>query len=239
MSRPSDGGAPGGAPQVIMSPIESYKSLLKQSKPLNHFVTLVHDSPSLLRPGAYESNGHTVITLAIAFSREDVLKLLALRGADLNASMKDKPARTPLLLALGQTSDVYFRTLLAHRASLTLLERVLSLPQSPMVEAELAIAHTYWLHRARQQPQLTADQQELYQHVNLNRLQEIFLSLVGQQTACVAVQRALQSTRAMASVLQKPLVLLFAGPPGHGQSTDTWQARASETDVRTIQVMCA
>lgn len=172
----------------------------------------------------------TSVTAAVRANRPDVVQLLALREADLNQAMRNHPKGSPLILSLiSHTEDGMFRTLIAHGADVKLLDQVLV--QQNITPEDLSISHAYWLLRARSQPTCSREKLRIYSQLHLRRMPEIFLSLVGQQTACVSVERALLTHRITEP--KKPFVLVFAGPPGHGQLAPG-QASASWPSILSL-----
>jgi len=74
----------------------------------------------------------------------------------------------------------------------------------------------YWLQRAREAniPKM----KELFKRVEMPRLSEIYMSLVGQEIATNAIIQHVYGKRADPRFNRKPIVLFLVGAPGHGKT---------------------
>eukprot|EP00456_Euglypha_rotunda_P033814 TRINITY_DN26094_c0_g1_i9.p1 TRINITY_DN26094_c0_g1~~TRINITY_DN26094_c0_g1_i9.p1 ORF type:complete len:314 (-),score=55.58 TRINITY_DN26094_c0_g1_i9:16-957(-) len=173
-------------------------------------------------------HGLPPVTYAVLSNRKDVVASLLDRNASVNA--KDKEGNTPLYHALtsddkDDLSDMV-RELLAKNAD----------PKLVKVDCKLNPTMEYWMNRAKRKPPQTETKRKLMKDCGVAKLTEVSFSAVGQELAAALVQDYTLTFRSMKKTDNKPLVLMFAGPPGHGKSV--LARRYGEEIGRAVQQEC-
>ena len=87
--------------------------------------------------------------------------------------------------------------------------------QRPLDALCTNIEQSYWLYRARQRPKMTRQEVVLRREMGIDRTIGLDFSVVGQFAASSLIIEALKTFRLLS---KKPMVLIFAGPSGHGKT---------------------
>lgn len=154
------------------------------------------------------STGSPPLIYAVKKNKMEAFDLLLEHKADIN--VLDKSGLSPLdhaLLSSEDYSDEMTRCLLARGAKF----------ESKALEMKsLGLTKQYWLTRALEIGPIVPREVELLEDCGLSRIRELNFAVVGQRLASHLVYDKLVDYRSKKR--QKPLVLLFAGPPGHGKT---------------------
>ncbi len=146
--------------------------------------------PHFINTTSHEHGGFTPLIFAVVYERLEAATVLLDCGADVNMACAHGIIQLPpLYFALGQTRDEFTRFLLARGADLALVP-------PHVIPINLALAHSYWLDKARHRPMLPAATVEHMRAMHLSRLSEVFMSVVGQDLAITSIEHAITSFRA-------------------------------------------
>jgi DNA polymerase III delta prime subunit len=156
---------------------------------------------------------------AVIADRADIVALLLDRGADIDH--RTVKGHTAIYLAITQLYDgsEMVRYLLSRGAK---YEAKDVLPPntvftSPVITDKLTESMKYWLKRAGELP-ISERRQDVLKKLDCIGLRQLSFGLVGQRLASSLLTESTILFRADRSTKVKPLVLLFAGPPGHGKT---------------------
>jgi len=104
------------------------------------------------------------------------------------------------------------------------------------LEASLTVTHCYLLRRAMEVPAANARTVQIAEGNTMAELLEIGHSIVGQQPACMRVLDLVFAHIALKR--PEPLLLAFAGPPGHGK-TELAERIGGMIACKTTSINCA
>lgn len=164
--------------------------------------------------------GYHPLGWAVLANRTDVVALLLGRKADINyRTAKGETALYMAIMHLPDGSEMV-RFLLSHAAKATASAVCPSKVdfETPEVDDRLTVTMRYWLKRAAHIGPLTKRRVEVMDLLSCSSLRRLDFSLIGQRLASSLLTENTILFRAMGSTKTKPLVLLFAGPPGHGKT---------------------
>jgi DNA polymerase III delta prime subunit len=183
---------------VLANPAANIDEVIKASQKISDFNELTEQNfPPLL--------------YAIMSDRKDFVNFLLNKGADINLPLPS--GKTLLACAISYKEDRtdMARYLLSRGANpFSIQEDDYPKHMNPTIR--------YWLKRARNRRKISKEELEFLKKVQISRLLEMEMTIVGQVQATTMLIKRMRSFYIDRENRPKPLVIIFAGPPGSGKT---------------------
>jgi len=162
----------------------------------------------------HQDDGRTPLAYAVANNNEKAVRNLVELKVDLSVVMG--VSTTALTLAVTNTK---FDGTNMVRMLLSMGADPAEIDKAGIIVKDLNITMQYWLRKAKAVGRKSKEDLEFLEKAPpMHRMHELQYALVGQFVAIDMISSALTSRFSNAQAQSSPLVMLLAGPPGHGKT---------------------